>query len=191
MGINASFLRCASLLRWLVPMALFGCPPSRPEGDATASADVSDSGADAPSYSSAELGDLRFVEAGAPRCTNDTRHCVEFCRGSVECDMRCLELDFAPTESVAIGWVNCRTCVRRQRDVCAAENGCASEVRAFVVCSDACRGDADCIAAMCPGARGAVDRCAATAAGGMCLTTFTHPAVFACFGLRPQPDSGV
>lgn len=151
--------------------ALGGCPPPRPEGDGG-------------------IGDLRYVERGAPRCTNDTLRCVQSCESNLGCDARCLELDLAPTESVAIGWVNCRTCVLRQRDVCAAEHGCAPEVSSFVACSDVCRGDVDCINARCPGARSEVDRCSARVAGGMCLTTSTHPAVFACFGLRPPRDGG-
>jgi hypothetical protein len=78
-----------------------------------------------------------------PRCTAETRTCVETCEGD-GCLLDCLEADTTPPRSLAGQSFNCLDCISHQIEACGARTMCRETQAAMYCCiEERCGGTVD------------------------------------------------
>ncbi|WP_437586883.1 hypothetical protein [Sorangium sp. So ce1000] len=78
-----------------------------------------------------------------PRCSAETRACVETCEGD-GCIPDCLEADTTPPGSLAGQSFNCRDCISQQMEACGSQTMCRTTQAAVYCCfEERCGGTVD------------------------------------------------
>lgn len=122
-----------------------------------------------------------FPAALTPRCTAETRTCIEACRGGA-CVNSCIDADTTPPETVMGTTVTCETCLGYSQAYCIEQNGGADLWHALQCCAEdrGCTNDA-CVQSMCPAEFNAVFS-AANPAAATCLSGLPTTGAYAsCF----------
>lgn len=131
-----------------------------------------------------------FPAALSPRCSDETRTCVNGCLSAPNpsmCVNTCLAADTTPDGMIGTQPVGCAECVGFVQQYCIQENGGESLIDALRCCAteNGCTNEA-CIQSMCPAEVGALNSPSNPAASSCLILPTTGPYAV-CYPAEPAP----